>query len=89
MKVFKLPYQEGLSELDYLEQIYKKVKLNETVKFNGKVYTRVVPKNNKYYKNPYHFYLSVEDIYNGNMLVIDADKEHVKKICTYKLEIVK
>lgn len=87
MKIFYLKYQEGLTELDYLEQIYKKVKLEQTVKFNGKVYMRVTPKNNKYYKNPYHFYVVNRDIYSGNVKLMDEDEELVNSICNYKLEI--
>lgn len=89
MKVLKLPYKEDFLEFDYLEQIYKKVKLGETVKFNGKAYTRTTPKNNKYYKNPYHFHVTVNNIYDGNMKVIDKDGESVTMICNYKLEIEK
>lgn len=89
MKVLQLPYQDGLTELEYLEQIYKKVRLNERVKFNGKVYTRIVPKNNKYFKHQYHFCLSVSDIYKGNFMVIDEEGESVNSICEYKVEIVK
>lgn len=87
MKVFNIPMQNGLSELEYLEQIYRKVKLNEMVKFNGKVYIRTTPKNNKYYKSPYHFYLAVKDIYSGNVRIMDSDGELVNSICEYKIEI--
>lgn len=88
MKAFKLKYQDGLSELDYLEQIYKKVRLHEIVKFNGKVYMRVTPRNNKFYKSPYHFCLLVRDIYQGNILTLDDDGEHVNSVCHYKIEII-
>ena len=87
MKIFRLKYQEGLTELDYLEQIHKKVRLQETVKFNGKVYMRVTPKNNKYYKNPYHFYVLNHDIYSGNVKLFDEDGELVNSICNFKIEI--
>ena len=89
MKILKLPYQEGLTELDYLEQVYKKVKLGERVKFNGKVYTRITPKNNKYLKHPYHFYLSTKDIYKGDSMIVDEDDETVNTICECKIEIAK
>lgn len=87
MKEFKLHYKEGFTELDYLEQIYAKVKLKEKVKFNGKAYTRITPKNNKYYKYPYHFELTVKNIYDGNMTIVDKDGEEVTLICDYKLVI--
>lgn len=76
-----------MSELDYLEKIYKKVKLDELVKFNKKVYIRSTPKNNKYYKYPYHFHLLVKDIYSGNMKFLDEDSELVNTGCHYKIEI--
>lgn len=87
VKSLYLESQEGLTEFDYLEQIYKKVKLQETVKFNGKVYMRVTPRNNKYYKNPYHFYILNHDIYSGNVKLMDEDGELVNSICNYKIEI--
>lgn len=89
MKVFELQYEEGLSELEYLEKIYKKVKLEELVKFNGKVYRRIPPKNNKHFKYPYHFHLAVTDIYKGNVLFRDADGELVNSGCRYKVIIQK
>lgn len=88
MKTFELQYEEGLSELDYLEKIYKKVRLGELVKFNGKVYMRSTPKNNKYFKHPYHFHLSVKDIYEGNVLLRDSDGEMVNSWCPYKVVII-
>lgn len=80
--------KENTSEFDYLEQIYKKVKIGELVKFNGKVYMRVRPKNNKYCKNPYHFYLAVKDIYKGNVLSTDDDGEAVNTHCHYKIKLI-
>ena len=88
MKSLYLESQEGLTEFDYLEQIYKKVKLQETVKFNGKVYKRSTPKNNKFYKYPFHFHLAVSDIYKGNVLLKDDDGEFVNSICHCKLVVL-
>ena len=88
MKTFQLPYKDGVEDLEYLEQIYKKVPLGARVKFNGKCYTRIVPKKNKALQYPYHFYLSVKDIYDGNMLVVDEDDEEVTVLCNYKVEII-
>ncbi len=88
LKTFELQYEEGLSELDYLEKIYKKVRLEELVKFNGKGYMRSTPKNNKYFKHPYHFHLAVKDIYKGNVLFRDSDGEMVNTGCHYKVVIV-
>ena len=88
MKVFELQYKVRMSELDYLERIYKEVKLSETVKFNGKVYKRSTPKNNKFYKYPFHFHLAVSDIYKGNVLLKDDDGEFVNSICHYKLVVL-
>lgn len=76
-----------MSELNYLEKIYKKEKLGELVKFNKKVYMRSTPKNNKYYKYQYHFYLLVKDIYSGNVKFSDEDGELVNTVCHYKIEI--
>lgn len=87
MKVFELSYQEGLTELDYLEQIYKKVKMYESVKFNGKVYVRIRPRNNKFYQSPYHFMLLSSDIYRGNVKLVDGDGELVNSVCSYKIKI--
>lgn len=87
METFYLQYEEGLSELDYLEKIYKKVKIGELIKFNGKGYMRSTPKNNKYYKIPYHFHLVVSNIYKGNILLQDGDGEFVTTVCHYKVEI--
>lgn len=87
MKVFTLKKQDEMSELDYLEQIYKKVRVGELVKFNGKAFARVIPKNNKYNKNPYHFCLSTENIYDGNILLRDDDGEMVRLLCLYKVEL--
>lgn len=88
MKTFELQYEEGLSELDYLEKIYKKVRIGELVKFNGKGYKRSTPKNNKYFKCPYHFHIVSDNIYEGNMHVIDSDRESVKFLCEYKVVIM-
>lgn len=87
METFYLQYEDGLSELDYLEKIYKKVKIGELVKFNGKGYMRSTPKNNKYFKHPYHFHLAVSDIYKGNVRLQDEDGELVTIVCHYKVEI--
>lgn len=87
IKKLYLQYEEGLSDLDYLEKIYKQVRLQERVKFNGKVYMRSTPKNNKYYKYPYHFHLVVKDIYSGNVRFQDEDGELVNTGCHYKIEI--
>lgn len=86
MKIFKLQKQDKLTDFEYLEQIYKKVKLGELVKLNGKAYMRIVPKNNKYFKHPYHFYCAVNDIYKGNVLFRDKDGEFVNSGCQYKIE---
>ena len=88
MKIFKLKNQDKLSDFDYLEQIYKKVCLGEIVKFNGRAYVRVTPKNNKYYKNSYHFNLLTDDIYSGDVLIEDDDGELVRTRCHYKIEII-
>ena len=61
--------------------------MKEKVKFNGKAYTRITPKNTKYYKYPYHFELTVKNIYGGNMTIVDKDEEEVTLICDYKLVI--
>lgn len=87
LKRLYLQYENGLSELDYLEKIYKQVKLQELVKFNGKVYMRSIPKNNKYYKYPYHFHVIVKDIYSGSAMLEDEDGDLVSTICDYKIEI--
>lgn len=84
---FELEYEEGISDLDYLEKIFKKVNLEEIVKFNGKAYKRIVPKNNKYMKYPYHFYVLSDDIYNGNVRFNDRDGELVSVGWHHKLEI--
>lgn len=89
MKIFEIQYEEGLSDLEYLEKIYKKVKLSEYVKFNGKAYVRVVPKNNKYFKHPYHFDVAVKDIYKGNIQIRDFDGEFVCFRCHYKAIIIR
>lgn len=85
--VFELQKEEGLSDLDYLEKIFKKIRLDEIVKFNGKAYKRIVPKNNKYMKYPYHFYVLSDDIYRGNVLFRDRDGESVNVGWHHKLEI--
>lgn len=87
MKIFRLKHEDGLSELDYLEKVHKKVRVQELVKFNGKAYKRSPPKNNKYNKCPYHFYVAVEDIYSGNIKLRDEDGELVNVGCQYKLII--
>ena len=48
---------------------------------------RSTPKNNKYYKYPYHFHLVVKDIYSGNVRFQDEDGELVNTGCHYKIEI--
>mgnify|MGYP001806508966 FL=1 len=87
LKIIYLQHEDGLSELEYLEKIYKQVRLEELVKFNGKAYIRSTPKNNKYYKYPYHFHILVKDIYFGNVKFKDEDGELVNTGCHYKLEI--
>ncbi len=87
MSTFVLKYQENYTDFDYLEQIYKKVKLDELVKFNGKAYKRLRPINNKYMQNPSHFYLLKEDIYNGTVLINDFDDEFVTIVCHHKLVV--
>lgn len=76
--------QKG-SELEDLEQIYKRVKIGEFVQFNGKVFHRIRPINNKYNTHPYHFYCSCNDIYKGNFLVNNKWGESVNIVCTYKV----
>ncbi len=85
---FELQYEEGLSDLDYLEKIYKKVKLEELVKLNGKAYRRSTPKNNKNFKYPYHFHVASKDIYAGNVKFTDIDGELVNTGCHHKVEIL-
>lgn len=76
-----------LSDLECLEQIWKKVRLHGLVKFRGKVYRRSIPKRNKMYKYPYHFWCVSQDIYAGSCLTEDADGEYVNIICEYKLVV--
>lgn len=75
----------GLPDVDCLERIYKDVRLNELVKFRGKVFRRIVPKNNKSYKYPYHFWCVSQDIYAGSSLTEDSDGEYVNILCNCKL----
>lgn len=77
---------DGLSDIDLLETVYKKVPLWKWVKFNGTKYQRVTPKNNKVVKNPYHF-KDMGDIYKGNGLTNDSDDEMVNMVCSYKIVI--
>lgn len=49
---------------------------------------RSTPKNNKYFKHPYHFHLAVEDIYKGNVLFRDSDGEMVNSGCSYKVVVI-
>lgn len=87
--VFTFKKQDDMNnELDYLEQIYNLVKLDETIKFNGKVYKRIRPINNKFRKYPYHFCCINQNIYNGSVLVNDKNDEFVNFICNYKAIIV-
>lgn len=86
MKVLAIHACDGnLSDLECLEQIYKKVRLGELVKFRGRAYRRIVPKNNKAFKHPYHFWCVSENIYEGSFLMEDEDGENVKMLCQYKL----
>lgn len=73
-----------LPELEYLEQIYRKVRVGETVKFCGKAYRRIYPQNNKFVKHSYHFMCCSEDIYQGTCLIEDDDGEEVNTLCEYK-----
>lgn len=77
--------EEELSDLERLEQIYKKVRLNKLVKFQGKAYRRIVPKNNKSFKYPYHFWCVSKNIYEGSCLTEDADGEYVNILCDYSV----
>jgi hypothetical protein len=77
------------TELDYLEQIYKKVKMQELVQFNGKAFRRIYPKNNKYIKHPYHFYMIADDIYSGTFTSNNKWGEQVNTTCHYKAIIKK
>lgn len=76
-----------LPDLECLERIWQRVRLNELVKFQGKVYRRIVPKKNKALRYPYHFWCLSQDIYAGSCLTEDADGECVNIICNYKLVI--
>lgn len=78
---------DNFTDLDYLEQIYKKVRVQETVQFNGKGYKRIYPKNNKFHKYPYHFYMFSNDIYEGAMLTNNKWDELVNVSCNYKAVI--
>lgn len=75
-------------EIDYLEDIYRKVKVSEAVKFNGKVYRRIRPIKNRHIAYAYHFYCQTNNIYNGTALLLDQEGELVNTICEYKLEVV-
>lgn len=77
----------GLPELECLERIWQKVRLNELVKFRGKAYRRIVPKKSKTFKYPYHFWCVSQDIYVGSCLTEDADGEYVSILCNCKLVI--
>lgn len=88
LRTFELQYETDLSELEYLEKIYKKVKIGELVKFNGKAYIRQYPKNTKYYKYPYHFAVINSNIYSGNIKMKDEDGEFVNTACSYKVVII-
>lgn len=81
--VICLEAEKQLSDLDLLEQVCNKVRLGEIVKFHGKAYRRVTPKNNKVYKYPYHFYCCSENIYAGSFLTEDDDGEAVNTLCEY------
>lgn len=75
----------GISDLDYLETIYSKVRVGEIVKFKGKAYIRTRPQNNKFVKNPSHFRLLSSNIYEGTCLTEDADGEAVELIAHYSV----
>lgn len=89
MIVFNLKFENGKSDLDLLEQIYKNVHIGETVKFGKKAYKRVRPCKNKYRTYPYHFVCITDDLYNGNLMVNDAEGDYVSVSCTYKAVILK
>ena len=81
LKLFKTNCDE--TELDLLEQVYKKVKVGSHVKLNGKSYKRLPPKNNKIYKYPYHFILYNENLYRGMVMSIDYWGDRVSNVCDY------
>lgn len=83
-----IPMSNDSTDLDYLEQIYKKVRLDEWVQFNGKGYVRVTPKNNKYFKCKYHFHCFCNDVYSGNVKTNNNDGEMVSTCCKYKAIII-
>lgn len=86
--LFKLvKVEENIADLELLEQIYKKVRIDELVKFNGKAYKRCRPIKNKYRKVPYHFCCVVDDIYKGNMMIFDGE-EYVNSVCHHKAVVV-
>lgn len=85
MKHLYITPQENKSELELLEQIYKKVPTSKSVKFNGKAFIRVMPKNNKFVQYPYHFALLTNNIYDSDVLIVDNDGEEVSKLCDYSV----
>ena len=84
LELVKTSEQE--TDLDLLEQIYKKVPLDGQVKFNGKAYVRCRPVKNKYLTIPYHFRVIDKDIYSRNIQTWDGE-ESVNLYCEYKAVI--
>ena len=85
IKILHIQYEEGLSELNYLEKIYKQVRIYELVKFNGKAYMRADP-NDHFYK--YHFYEYRPNIYYlGVRKILDDDGELVNIKCDYRIKL--
>lgn len=85
IKEIKCCVSQNENSLEILERVYKLIKIGEFVKYNGKVYMRIRPKNNMYYKYPYHFKVISDNIYVGNVLMRDSDDESVNTICDYKI----
>ena len=84
LKVVKTSEEE--TDLDLLEQVYKKVPMDGQVKFNGKAYRRCRPVKNKHCVIPYHFYLADKDIYSSNMRTWDGE-EYTNLFYEYKAVI--
>lgn len=81
--VLRVDSERKLSDLEYLEQIYRTVMVGEDVKFNGKAYRRTRPKATKEVSYPYHFRCVSENIYAGDRLIEDNDGEWVNHLCRY------
>lgn len=87
IKILCVQYEEGLSEINYLEKIYKQVRIHELVKFNGKAYMRSDPNDNIY---KYHFYEYKPNIYyltSVGKKIIDDDGELVNIKCDYRVKL--